>query len=147
MLSLSRGGRCLAAIGLTAALSCSALAASAGASASTATARVPMSAAPDFKSPEECNGDVCMFLVVNGSPTAHAFIIAGANSNTFFGYFHISGPGGPFSPANSATETWPAHGLGSGNHSWHSMPLSPLHGTYCATAIIANSIGKACATY
>lgn len=148
MLSSSRAGRRFAAIALTAALSCGTLGVSAVASASAAPTRTLVSAAPDFKSPEECSGDVCMFLIVNGSPTAHAFIVAGANNNPFTGYFHISGPGGPFSPANSPTENWPANGNGSGNDSWHSQALAPLHGTYCASAIQNGvSIGKACATF
>lgn len=145
MLGSPRGGRCLAAIGLIAALAGGAWAAPASASGSTAAARAPISA-PDFKSPEKCGGDVCMVLTVNGSP-AQAFIVAGANSNTFFGYFHISGPGGPFQPANSPTETWKAHGIGSGNDDWASQPLPPNHGTYCVGAFISNRIGKACATY
>ena len=78
MLNLPRGGRCLAVIGLTATLSFGALAASAVASASIASAHPRAAAAPDFKSPKECNGDVCMVLTVNGdSPQAE--ITVGAN--------------------------------------------------------------------
>jgi hypothetical protein len=148
MLNFPRGGRRLAVIGLIAILSSGALAtASAVASASTGTARTPISAVPDFKSPEECNGDVCMVLTVNGTPQG-AEIVAGANSNTFTGYFHISGPGGPFNPANSPTETWKMNGIGSGNDDWPSQRLAPLHGTYCVSAFQeGSSLGKACATY
>jgi len=149
VMNLSHGRRRLAAIGLTAALTCGALAGTAVASASTASARASASAAPNFKSPTECDGDVCMVLVVNGDPLG-AQIVAGANSNGFTGYFHISGPGGPFSPANSPTENWPAHGMGSGNHDWPSLRLPAEHGTYCASAFRSSdgaNLGKACATY
>jgi hypothetical protein len=147
VLNLPRGGRYLALIGLTGALSFGAFSTAAVASASTATTHASVSAAPDFKSPEECGGDVCMVLTVNGSP-AGAEIVAGANSNTFTGYFHMTGPGGPFDPANSPTKTWAAHGLGSGNDDFASQRLAPDHGTYCVSAFQGGvSIGKACATY
>jgi hypothetical protein len=138
-LKSARSGRLLAMIGLTTALGCGALAAPAMASA----------AIPDFSTGTLCNGDACMVLQVTGSP-AHAFVIAGANSEAFQGYFHISGPGGPF--PNSQTKTWAAHGLGSGNDDYHTAALDPDHGTYCVTAFASDSspdqsLGKVCGTY
>jgi hypothetical protein len=157
MLSSSRARRRLA-IGLAAALSCGALAVPAVASASALTVHTRTSASqtrtsvtPSFKSPTECGGDVCMVFQVTGSP-AQADIIAGANGHGFTGYFHISGPDGPYSPANSPTRTWAANGL-THNSDWGFTNITasaPVpNGTYCASAIQqgGSSIGKACFTY
>src|SRR5215475_7593460 len=103
MLSTLWGRRRLV-IALAAALSCGSLATSAAASASALTASTRTPVAPSFKSPTKCSGDVCMVFQVTGTP-AQAAIFAGANSHDFTGYFHISGPGGPYQPANSQTKT------------------------------------------
>jgi hypothetical protein len=96
---------------------------------------------------EACNGDVCMILYWNGT-SAYFTIEVGANSNTFYGYFHLSGPGGPFSPANTPTEQWNAHGLSTGDFAQLTIEGQPQSGTYCESAWQDGaSLGKACVPY
>jgi hypothetical protein len=96
---------------------------------------------------ESCNGDVCMILYWNGS-SSDFNIFVGANSNAFFGYFHLSGPGGPFSPANTPTEEWAAHGLSGGDYYTWTVSGVPQAGGYCEGAFQDGvSLGKACVTY
>lgn len=144
-LQAALGLSAIAAFGMLTALPASASAAQSASVHQLAAAHVAAPAASFDK--ESCNGDVCMILDWDGS-SADFNVFVGANSNAFVGYFHLSGPGGPFSPANTPTEGWNAHGLSGGDFYTWIVGGHPQDGKYCESAFQNGvSIGKACVTY
>ena len=144
-LQAALGLSAIAAFGILTALPAAASAAQPASAHQLAAAHVAAPAAAFDE--ESCNGDACMILDWNGS-SANFNIFVGANSNAFVGYFHLSGPGGPFKPANTPTETWNAHGLSGGDYYTWTVIGHPQDGTYCESAFQNGvSIGKACVPY
>jgi hypothetical protein len=145
MMLMSR--RLKAAVGLSAIAALGVLAASPASASAAPSAGVHQAVSAKGFGQESCNGDVCMILYWDGTDN-YFYIYVGANSNPFDGYFHLSGPGGPFSPANTPTEEWKAHGLSENDFYTWQVSGVPQDGMYCESAWQDGvSLGKACVDY
>jgi hypothetical protein len=74
-------------------------------------------------SAQRCGGDVCMYLSTPSNGTVYTR--SWANTDTFVGYFHLTGPN---LIRNSPHQTWNAGGTG-----WLSSNIPAIVGTYCVT--------------
>ena len=139
--SQPKGRRRTAIAGLLTAVLCLGGLAAAAAPASAATTHPPATHAVRHDarpySAQGCNGDVCIYL---STPSGgHVYIQAWAYSQSFYGYFHLSGPNGL--SKNSSTKTWIG---GKGNYyQWNGITATV--GKYCITGYsYGKNIGKPC---